>query len=256
MQRVAITLILGSPDSVIPQVTWGLFVLSFDLILSETEVWTGFVIEILTLSNVSQQGPYLKMVHGWISPSMQPFPCSLFLNAVLWHSVEGQISVIRPCFFSLSLSFLSFLSLCVFGLSLSIWFCLSRLFSLLPSHISTFDFLWLGSFVSLYVKTLSLLKGRVGYFIVSFTTEDRKAISHMCTWYINSRCACTHYADMHKFAQCRTRKKITSRCVLRYKTYCAWNDNMCLLWFFHKKVWIKVLKITSAPSPSESMDIC
>lgn len=45
-------------------------------------------------------------------------------------------------------------------------------FSFSRSHISAYDFLWLCSFVTL-MWTLCLLKGRVRYFIVSFTTKTK-----------------------------------------------------------------------------------
>lgn len=112
----------------------------------------------IVLNNVSRQGLYLNIVRTWTSPSVHLFPRPLGLIAELWHAVLGQINQCQLAFLPPSVSLSS-----VF--SLSVWFCLSCLFSTFRSHVSAFEFLWLCIFEWCMWMQCVFPKGTVGYFI-------------------------------------------------------------------------------------------
>ena len=105
-------------------------------------------------------------IHGLILHCS--FSPVLFLIAELWYAIQGQISVNWPHLY------LSPLSLLFPSLILVLSF--SSLFPLPFSSICVW-FSLTGQFCVTCLNAVSLLKGRVGYFIVSFTTGEGKAES-------------------------------------------------------------------------------
>lgn len=176
------------PDNVKPHAASGVFILPFDLILSETEVWTGFIAEILTLSNASQQGLCLRTVHTWSGPSMQLFSCLLVLIAVLWHALLGQINQCQLALPVLSLSPSSVFSLYLFGFVFLFSFPLSVLIYL-PLNFS--DFAVLCHLCECSISS----KGHCRVFY----SEGRKAIA--CMYSVHDNRFSSHW--VYKHSLCR-----------------------------------------------------